>query len=148
MLAACQGCRVTSADLGFGFGHPAHGKRVAEQLFRDGADIVCHVAGQSGLGVLQAAAKPGRLAIGVDTDQDGVVPAHVLVSVVQRGPPGHPLRSAGRLRRAQRPRVPGVRRAGPTDLTGGQPSGSRWASSGAKAGKQTATYSAPSAPTR
>lgn len=56
MLAACQGCRVTSADLGFGFGHPAHGKRVAEQLFRDGADIFCHVAGQSGLGVLQAAA--------------------------------------------------------------------------------------------
>jgi basic membrane protein A and related proteins len=84
VLAACAACRVTSADLAYDFAHPAHGKQVAEQLFRGGADVVFDVAGQSGLGVLQAASRPGRFAIGVDTDQDGLAPGHVIVSVLKR----------------------------------------------------------------
>lgn len=84
VLASCPSCTVTSADLGFDFDHPAHGRQAAEKLFRHGADIVFNLAGQSGLGVLQAAAKPGRFAIGVDADQDAVVPGHVIVSVLKR----------------------------------------------------------------
>jgi basic membrane protein A and related proteins len=58
-----------------GFGDPAKGKTAAEGMFDNGADIVYHAAGGSGLGVFQAAKAAGGLGIGVDSDQYNTVPA-------------------------------------------------------------------------
>ncbi|MEU6716185.1 BMP family ABC transporter substrate-binding protein [Nonomuraea sp. NPDC046802] len=52
-----------------GFKAPDKGKVAAEKMFQDGADIVYAAAGDSGLGVFQAAAAAKKKAIGVDSDQ-------------------------------------------------------------------------------
>lgn len=52
-----------------GFKAPDKGKVAAEKMYQDGADIVYHAAGDSGLGVFQAAAAAKKKAIGVDSDQ-------------------------------------------------------------------------------
>lgn len=44
------------------------GRRLAESLFDEGADVVMPVAGPVGLGSAAAAAKRGKMIIGVDTD--------------------------------------------------------------------------------
>lgn len=59
------------------------GKRVAQDLFAHGADVVMHAAGADGLGVLQAAKEQGKLAIGCDSDQTHVAPGAVLTSMVK-----------------------------------------------------------------
>ena len=66
------------------FGDPAVGLQMANAMFEQGADIVYQVAGGTGIGVIQAAKKSGHFAIGVDTDQDGLAPGHVLTSMVKR----------------------------------------------------------------
>lgn len=66
------------------FGDPATGQQMAEAMFENGADIVYQVAGGTGLGVIQAAEAAGHYAIGVDTDQDGLAPGHVLTSMIKR----------------------------------------------------------------
>jgi len=60
------------------------GKAAAEVLYREGADVVYHAAGRSGLGVISAAKDAGKLAIGVDSDQDEVAPGFVLTSMIKR----------------------------------------------------------------
>ena len=60
------------------------GKQSAASLFNSGADIVYHAAGRCGLGVISAAKDAGKLAIGVDSDQDDVAPGSVLTSMVKR----------------------------------------------------------------
>ena len=60
------------------------GKASAAVLFAGGADVVYHAAGRCGLGVIQAAKEAGKLAIGVDSDQDAVAPGFVLTSMVKR----------------------------------------------------------------
>ena len=59
-------------------------KTAATVLFNDGADIVYHAAGLAGLGVIRAAEEKGKLAIGVDKDQDDVAKGFVLTSMVKR----------------------------------------------------------------
>lgn len=66
------------------FGDPALGREQANAMFEQDADIVYHVAGGSGQGVIEAAADANRYAIGVDTDQDGLAPGNVLTSMVKR----------------------------------------------------------------
>lgn len=65
------------------FGDAAKGRDAAMAMFDQGADIVYQVAGGAGLGVLDAAAERGHYAIGVDNDQDGLQPGHVLTSMVK-----------------------------------------------------------------
>ncbi|WP_148219515.1 BMP family ABC transporter substrate-binding protein [Azospirillum sp. B510] len=60
----------------------AHG--VTERLLGDGADVVFAAAGYAGIGVLETMAAAGRLGIGVDTDQNGLFPGHVLTSALKR----------------------------------------------------------------
>jgi basic membrane protein A len=62
------------------------GKSQATQQFASGADVVLHVAGKTGLGVIEAAKEkgPGFYAIGCDQDQDGIAPGNVLTSVLKR----------------------------------------------------------------
>jgi basic membrane protein A and related proteins len=61
------------------------GRSIAEEQFRQGADIIFAAAGTAGKGVLDAAnAKgPGFYAIGVDKDQDDVRPGRVLTSMMK-----------------------------------------------------------------
>jgi basic membrane protein A and related proteins len=66
------------------FGDPALGREQANAMFEQGADIIYHVAGGTGQGVIEAAADANRYAIGVDTDQDGLAPGNVLTSMVKR----------------------------------------------------------------
>ncbi|PSQ66182.1 MAG: BMP family ABC transporter substrate-binding protein [Halobacteriales archaeon SW_9_67_24] len=51
------------------FADPGAGKEAAVSMYDNGADIVYHAAGGSGIGVFQAAQEQGRYAIGVDSDQ-------------------------------------------------------------------------------
>ncbi len=66
------------------FGDPAKGKQLADAMFAQGANVVYQVAGGTGTGVIQAAQAANKYAIGVDSDQDGIAPGHVLTSMVKR----------------------------------------------------------------
>lgn len=66
------------------FADPAVGLQMTKAMYEQGADIVFHVAGGTGMGVIQAAKEAGRYAIGVDTDQDGIAPGSVLTSMIKR----------------------------------------------------------------
>lgn len=66
------------------FADPAVGLQMTKAMFEQGADIVFHVAGGTGMGVIQAAKEAGRYAIGVDTDQDDIAPGAVLTSMIKR----------------------------------------------------------------
>lgn len=63
---------------------PVRGAALAEALIADGADVVYHAAGASGLGVIEAVADAGKLAIGVDSNQNALAPGHVLTSMLKR----------------------------------------------------------------
>lgn len=65
-----------------GFRAPDKGKVAAEKMYQDGAEIVYHAAGDSGLGVFQAAAAAKKKAIGVDSDQRQTVKETDLQSVI------------------------------------------------------------------
>lgn len=60
------------------------GERLAHGMFAAGADVVFHAAGQSGDGVIRAAVAHDAHAIGVDTNQNGDAPGHVLTSMLKR----------------------------------------------------------------
>jgi basic membrane lipoprotein Med (substrate-binding protein (PBP1-ABC) superfamily) len=65
-----------------GFNDPARGQIVAQGMFDQGADIVYHAAGGSGIGVFQAAAASNARAIGVDSDQYNTVDDPALQAVI------------------------------------------------------------------
>lgn len=64
--------------------NPAKGKELALAQYDGGADIIFHASGSTGLGVFEAARERGRLAIGVDADQQDEAPGHILTSMVKR----------------------------------------------------------------
>lgn len=61
----------------------AKGKQAALQLFDMGDDVIFQVAAAAGMGVLQAAGERGLYSIGVDTNQNDLVPGHVVASDVK-----------------------------------------------------------------
>lgn len=63
---------------------PSHGAELARSQFDRGVDVVYAAAGSTGLGVLQAAADAGKLAIGVDSNQNWLHPGHMLTSMLKR----------------------------------------------------------------
>jgi len=63
---------------------PVKGGELAKSQFDRGADVVYHAAGGTGVGVLQAAADADKLGIGVDSNQNGMQPGHVLTSMLKR----------------------------------------------------------------
>jgi len=63
---------------------PVAAGELAKADFDRGADIVYAAAGGSGLGVLQAAKDAGKLAIGVDSNQNYLQPGSVLTSMMKR----------------------------------------------------------------
>lgn len=64
--------------------NPEAAHALALKQFKAGADVIFGAAGGSGLGVLKAADETGNYAIGVDTNQNGLFPGHVLTSLVKR----------------------------------------------------------------
>ena len=70
------------------FNDTAGGQEAARSMYQDqGADIVFHAAGATGVGVFQAAQSEGRFAIGVDDDQSESESAYadvILASMVKR----------------------------------------------------------------
>ena len=63
---------------------PTRASELAKGQMDRGADVVYHAAGRSGIGVIQAAADAGKLAIGVDSNQNGLAPGSVLTSMLKR----------------------------------------------------------------
>jgi basic membrane protein A len=63
---------------------PTRGGELARSQFDRGADVIYAAAGATGLGVLQAAKDKGRLAIGVDSNQNYLHPGTILTSMIKR----------------------------------------------------------------
>jgi basic membrane protein A len=75
---------VVAGDTPQAWVSPEHGAALARQLMDRGADVIYQAAGVTGLGVIRAVADADRLAIGVDTNQNGLRPGHVLTSMLKR----------------------------------------------------------------
>ena len=63
---------------------PTKGGELARSQFDRGADVVYAAAGGTGIGVYQAARDAGKLAIGVDSNQNYLHPGTMLTSMVKR----------------------------------------------------------------
>ena len=63
---------------------PTKGGELARSQFDRGADVVYAAAGGTGIGVYQAAKDAGKLAIGVDSNQNYIHPGTMLTSMVKR----------------------------------------------------------------
>src|SRR5437868_1810229 len=63
---------------------PGRGAELAKGQFDRGVDVVFAAAGATGTGVLQAAKDQGKLAIGVDSNQNHLHPGTILTSMVKR----------------------------------------------------------------
>lgn len=66
------------------FNDPTTGAEVAKAQFQRGADVVFAGAGVSNFGVFAAANDSGRLAIGVDSNQNHLYPGTILTSMLKR----------------------------------------------------------------
>lgn len=67
------------------FGDPNKAKQLALTQFNSGVDIIMHVGGQSGLGVIQAAKEKGEgyYVIASDADQNSLAPDNVIASIIK-----------------------------------------------------------------
>jgi basic membrane protein A and related proteins len=63
---------------------PARGAELTKAQFAQGVDVVFAAAGTTGLGIMQAAKDAGKLAIGVDSNQNHLHPGTILTSMVKR----------------------------------------------------------------
>ena len=63
---------------------PTRGGELAKSQFAKGSDVVFAAAGGTGVGVYQAAKDAGKLAIGVDSNQNHLQPGTMLTSMVKR----------------------------------------------------------------
>lgn len=66
------------------FADTAAGKTAANSMIADGADVIFHAAGGTGLGVIDACKEAGIWAIGVDSDQSVIAPETILTSAMKR----------------------------------------------------------------
>jgi basic membrane protein A len=89
-----QGVKATNPDAevfqnmtgttGAAWNDPVRGGELARSQIDQGADVIYHAAGGTGIGVLQAAADAGALGIGVDSNQNYIHPGQVLTSMLKR----------------------------------------------------------------
>lgn len=63
---------------------PGRGSELTKAQFDSGADVVYAAAGGTGVGVYQAAKDAGKLAIGVDSNQNYLHPGTMLTSMLKR----------------------------------------------------------------
>ena len=83
VLEACPDATVLQYNVN-SFGDIAGGSTAAKDMITNGADVIYHAAGGSGIGVISACDEEGIWAIGVDTDQAPLAPDHVLTSAMKR----------------------------------------------------------------
>jgi basic membrane protein A len=91
--SVCPDCEILVEYIGDStqaFVDPTRGEALSASMYDEGADVIYHAAGQSGLGLFKAAvaAGPDALAIGVDSDQYLTASAeekpHILTSMLKR----------------------------------------------------------------
>ena len=63
---------------------PQQERPPANNMIADGADVIFHAAGATGLGAIDACKEAGIWAIGVDSDQSVVAPDTILTSAMKR----------------------------------------------------------------
>jgi len=83
----CPTCEVLvnyAGVTGAAFKDPGKGKELALSQYGQGADVIFHASGSTGLGVFEAARLTGKLAIGVDADQSHEAPGRILTSMTKR----------------------------------------------------------------
>ena len=73
-----------TGTTGAAWNDPARGGELAKAQFAKGADVVFAAAGGTGAGVYQAAKDSGKLAIGVDSNQNHLQPGTMLTSMLKR----------------------------------------------------------------
>jgi basic membrane protein A len=73
-----------TGTTGAAWNDPARGGELAKAQFAKGADVVFAAAGGTGSGVYQAAKDSGKLAIGVDSNQNHMQPGTMLTSMLKR----------------------------------------------------------------
>jgi basic membrane protein A len=73
-----------TGTTGSAWNDPVRGGELAKSQIDQGADVIFHAAGGTGIGVLQAASDAGKFGIGVDSNQNALHPGHVLTSMVKR----------------------------------------------------------------
>ena len=73
-----------TGTTGAAWNDPARGGELAKAQFSKGADVVFAAAGGTGMGVYQAAKDSGKLAIGVDSNQNHIQPGTMLTSMLKR----------------------------------------------------------------
>ncbi|PSH64940.1 BMP family ABC transporter substrate-binding protein [Phyllobacterium brassicacearum] len=73
-----------TGDTPAAWNDPAKGGEIAKSQMDQGSDVIFAAAGGTGIGVLQAAADADKLAIGVDSNQNGLHPGKVLTSMLKR----------------------------------------------------------------
>ena len=73
-----------TGTTGAAWNDPARGGELAKAQFAKGADVVFAAAGATGAGVYQAAKDSGKLAIGVDSNQNHLQPGTMLTSMLKR----------------------------------------------------------------
>ena len=73
-----------TGTTGAAWADPARGSELAKAQFGKGADVVFAAAGGTGIGVYQAAKDAGKLAIGVDSNQNHIQPGTMLTSMLKR----------------------------------------------------------------
>ena len=66
------------------FSDPVRGKQLTEGMISQGADVIFHASGSTGNGVIEACRTSGKLAIGVDANQDAQAPGFVMTSMIKR----------------------------------------------------------------
>jgi basic membrane protein A len=64
--------------------NPGKGRELANSQYERGADVIFQAAGNSGLGVFDAAEAYKKFAIGVDANQNWVKPGFILTSMMKR----------------------------------------------------------------
>ncbi len=64
--------------------NPGKGRELANAQYEQGADVIFQAAGNSGLGVFDAAEAYKKFAIGVDANQNWVKPGFILTSMLKR----------------------------------------------------------------
>ena len=83
VLDTCPDCTIQSFNVN-NYDDIEGGEFAALTRFSNGADIVFHAAGGTGMGVIEAAKETGKYAIGVDQDQNYLAQENVLTSALKR----------------------------------------------------------------
>ena len=82
VLAANKKAEV-SVQYANSFSDSAIGKSIASSMISKGVDVVFPCAGAAGTGAIEAAKESGKMAIGVDRDQNDLAPNNVITSAMK-----------------------------------------------------------------